>query len=433
MASLHLALYPLILPISDTAELTTRLRPLSDLIRLVAVALPSGFDRWVKAYAGDPAWFAISAAAVAALMWVSSQIKGRINDEMAANWKVSLTASPFVLTRRGTLSAFSFGFLHKAIFTLLIFIAVYRPLIALFPSIKKLLGFPLAKFLDRMAHGFIWLLVVGALVALLLPITKIARFRTTAAYKRLVLSIKRTYAPLAFAILLPFLVITFTSHYLFNVRDSFGTFCQDTRIGRRPITENNRGLKICTAADRSTCLREEASAAAPACRPGGDCTGKVLEIDTSRICSPTGVFLERNARYQLIVEQIDDWSFAGTPSSTRGMPLDAFGPRYNDDIKATIKARGTQALMALMYPFKRSFNRPWGHIIARYGSTGTEESFIDPGEERTARRRVELFTPARDGELFIYLNQPVLGLWSDALGFFNSGKAKVTITRVPRR
>jgi len=90
-------------------------------------------------------------------------------------------------------------------------------------------------------------------------------------------------------------------------------------------------------------------------------------------------------------------------------------------------------LMFVMYPFKRSFNRPWGHIIARYGSTGSEESFIDPGEERRADRREELFTPQRDGELFIYLNQPVLGLWPEALGFFNAGQATVTITRVPRR
>jgi hypothetical protein len=46
---------------------------------------------------------------------------------------------------------------------------------------------------------------------------------------------------------------------------------------------------------------------------------------------------------------------------------------------------------------------------------------------------VELFTPHRDGELFLYLNQPVLGLWAHKLGFFNSGKARITITRVPRR
>jgi hypothetical protein len=158
-----------------------------------------------------------------------------------------------------------------------------------------------------------------------------------------------------------------------------------------------------------------------------------MSFDTSKLCTATGVFLEKNARYHLIVEQDGPWSFAGASSSTKGMPIAAFAPPVGSDVTTWIKARATQVLMFVMYPLKRTFNRPWGHIIVRYGSIGSEESFIDPGEERQSNRREELFTPQRDGEMFIYLNQPVLGLWSDKLGFFNSGKAKITITRVPRR
>jgi len=441
LASLHLALYPLLSSLPDNAEQMTRLRPLSDLIRLVALVLPSGLDRWIKVYAGDPAWFVVSAGAVAALMWASSQIKERINDEMAANWRVSFTASPYEPSPRGTLSPFSFGLLYKAIFVALTIIVFYRPLVWLWPSIPGHLGHPLAGFLDRMAHGFIWFLTVMALAALLLPITAIARFRTQDTYKRIVLAIKRTYAPLAFAVLLPFLVITFGSHYVFNVRDSFGSFCHESsietkvgnRIVHRAISDSNRGLRICTEANRANCLRQVENASSPACRLGDNCTGKVMTFDTSNICNATGVFLEKNARYHLIVEQNGPWSFAGTPSSTKGMPLTAFAPPAKSDIPTKIKAYATQTLMLLMYPFKRTFNRPWGHIIVRYGSTGSEESFIDPGEERRSDRREEFFTPQRDGEMFIYLNQPVLGLWPDKLGFFNSGQAKITITRVPRR
>jgi len=89
--------------------------------------------------------------------------------------------------------------------------------------------------------------------------------------------------------------------------------------------------------------------------------------------------------------------------------------------------------MFVMYPLKRTFDRPWGHVIIRYGSTGNEENFLDPGEERATRQRAEVFIPKRNGELFIYLNQPVLGIWPGALGFFNSGTATVTVTRIPRR
>lgn len=441
LASLHLALYPLLSSLPDNAEQMTRLRPLSDLIRLVALVLPSGLERWTRVYAGDPAWFVVSAGAVAALMWVSAQIKGRINDEMAANWRVSFAASAYEPSPRGTLSPFSFGFLYKAIFAALAIVAVYRPLVGLWPSIPKYLGRPLAAFLDRSAQGFILFLIVVTLAALLLPTRTIARFRTQDAYKRIVLAIKRTIAPFGFALLLPFLVLTFGSHYLFNIRDSFGSFCEvtriDTKVGNRvvprPINDSNRGLKICTETNRANCLRHVADAPAPACRPGDNCTGKVMSFDTSKLCTATGVFLEKNARYHLIVEQDGPWSFAGASSSTKGMPIAAFAPPVGSDVTTWIKARATQVLMFMMYPLKRTFNRPWGHIIVRYGSIGSEESFIDPGEERQSNRREELFTPQRDGEMFIYLNQPVLGLWSDKLGFFNSGKAKITITRVPRR
>ncbi len=120
------------------------------------------------------------------------------------------------------------GCFYKAIFTARPFVALYRPLVWLVPSIPRHLGRPLAAFLDRAAQGFILFLIVGALAALLLPTTTIARFRTEDAYKRIVLGIKRKYAPLGFALLLPFLVLSFGSHYLFNIRDSFGSFCEGT-------------------------------------------------------------------------------------------------------------------------------------------------------------------------------------------------------------
>jgi hypothetical protein len=40
--------------------------------------------------------------------------------------------------------------------------------------------------------------------------------------------------------------------------------------------------------------------------------------------------------------------------------------------------RWKRAVMALSYPLRRSIDRPWGSVIARFGATGNEENFMDP-------------------------------------------------------
>ena len=110
--------------------------------------------------------------------------------------------------------------------------------------------------------------------------------------------------------------------------------------------------------------------------------------------------------------------------------------------------------MVLMFPFRRTFDRSWNSFIVRYGPTGTEESFLDreppglhddlvdktpykqdeiPGDDE---RLGETWKAKRDGELFIYLNKPVLGIWGletwlSRNWFPSTGKAVVTIGKRP--
>jgi hypothetical protein len=107
--------------------------------------------------------------------------------------------------------------------------------------------------------------------------------------------------------------------------------------------------------------------------------------------------------------------------------------------------------MTLLFPFRRSFDRPWGNVILRIGPRGNEEDFLDrdppkqsdnlladakdfvvPDKSETLSERL---VPGRDGELFVYLNKPVLGLWgyeswlSDRIG--STGRAKILIEEIP--
>ncbi len=82
LASLYLAIYPLAMTIPMAGEFSTRLRFLSDLIRLIAIPLPNAANRWVDAYARDPAAFLIAALTVGILIWLSSALRSKITDQM---------------------------------------------------------------------------------------------------------------------------------------------------------------------------------------------------------------------------------------------------------------------------------------------------------------------------------------------------------------
>jgi hypothetical protein len=80
---------------------------------------------------------------------------------------------------------------------------------------------------------------------------------------------------------------------------------------------------------------------------------------------------------------------------------------------------------------RRILFRPWYRLIARIGTTGVDEYFLDPiplsGTTPQAYRAT--FTAQRGGELFLYVNDAVIGLpWVNDHYFKNNvGNAKVTV------
>jgi hypothetical protein len=131
------------------------------------------------------------------------------------------------------------------------------------------------------------------------------------------------------------------------------------------------------------------------------------------------------------------WTFFGEESYMGGQPVS--------------RLSGLKPIaMTLLFPFRRSLDRPWGNIILRIGSRGNEEDFLDRAPPKQSddllahetefaipdksETLAEELKPKRDGELFVYLNKPVLGLWgyeswlSDLIG--NTGRAKILIEKI---
>ena len=449
IASVHLFVYPLYSTLTQADERTTQLRFVSDLIRLLGNFLPGLAGRWINAYARDPIWFLISAAMVGILIYLSSNLKSRIADDMRRLWNASYAKPSTIGSLKRTAANWRpRGFMEWAVVVIFASLVIAAAVFDV-KDVKAVLSTNLANLMTKLTSGVIVFLAAATLAVLFVPGEKVHKLRSEDWYKKFISAAKMKWLPLASAVLFLVLGLLFGTHYVFNILDGVGAFCKPSLVDGKPISVGNGNLiAVCKSGDVNTCaqdLRAE-NGGRKTCdwdNATTGCTARVAIVDTRNLCTPTGIYLEKNKQYKLDALQLTDppWTFAGVSSSLGGMPLPAFDPPGKtpwttwEGIKTNLDAYGRKALMFVLYPLRRSFDRPWGGLILRYGDTGNDENFIDPDanmtvqELRAITNLSEPFTPRKDGELFVYLNRPVVisGLLQD----FNAGKIRVLVTRIP--
>ena len=420
IASVHLLAYPLAYQLPKSAEATSRLRPISDVIRIVAIAVPDAAVRWKDAYARDPLQFLLCAGLVALLLLLSTNLKDCITDRMRSAWRLSL--GKFDIHAGESKKACG-----PSAVAVLIYLSLF--LVALYPLPGRF-GYPIPRMdnslqilIDRITKPYFHFFAVMILITMLLPDRAIAWLRLKDAYKQTISNLKLWIAPAVFAALFLFGGIEIASHYIFNIRDSFGDFCRPDPTAHK--------LDICTRSELAKC-RADANGNLPAtCSPA--CRGVESTFDTRNYCVSTGVKIDHNSTYAFnLSKAADDWSFLGASSGPGGMPITAFMPGKSDGWGNWALAWVRTTALVVAYPIKRTFDRPFGRVILRFGETGNEEDFVDPdGDPKSADEVGEKFKPTRDGELYIYLNKPVSGLFPHLFDDVNTGTAKIRVYRVP--
>lgn len=408
-ASLYLAIYPLYKVTFPSDELETPFRPISDAIRLSSVFLPSGASRWVNAYARDPGWFLIATSWVAILIIYGSALGGQITDRMRRVWNRAFLERPDKAIAQSASRKFNVRQIFHFAFVILLCYVLFYPMFAklgvdwlLFPKEAQVA-------FDKYTAQPVRILISVYLLVHLIPESIVYRLRTWAPYQWFLRTVKLKAAPAVFAALTLWYGFAFVSHYLFDMRDAFGSFCED-----KP---SPTVLDVC-----------------PADAPvSASCGPQQFDFDFShpsslprsqRLCQPTGIMLERGRSYLVSVKRgasDAEWKFWNENSHIYGQAIDDL-PKWK------------RAVMLLLYPLHRSFDRPWGSVIARFGPTGNEESFMDPAPVRKPPESLgEVMTPKKDGQLFFYLNLPVIGIWgiepivANWLG--NEGEAHITVRR----
>ncbi|KAA0069964.1 DUF2235 domain-containing protein [Tardiphaga sp. P9-11] len=219
-------------------------------------------------------------------------------------------------------------------------------------------------------------------------------FRNLWIYRSIIWLGKRHVLPLLLALLTVWIAATALSHLLFNIADSAGAFCNGT-----------------------------APSSPPEQRPKPVNLGvpqQANDFSTDALCAPTGLTLRAGHDYEIMITIDMPWADSSITTTPLGFRTSSLDGTQQWAFRSAILLR-------------RVLFRPWFRLIARIGETGVDEHFLDPirmkGSE-PSQYRAKL-TAARDGELFLYVNDAVVGLpWIHSIFYGpnnNRGTAKVTV------
>ena len=244
------------------------------------------------------------------------------------------------------------------------------------------------------------------------PTDWLYRLRTSAGYIKLHDVLRRTIAPALFAILFVYLGLTLISHALYNVQDHAGLVCKETP-DQESLHRLGRPDEIIMANKKSIMLDDKQKQ---------DVFGTVKDLpvfQTSQLCQSMGVYLVRNARYRITFESTTSFLDGGIKAA-KGF--------YSSEPDNLLQA----AAMFAAIPLRRELMQPWFRIVARFGGQGGEETFLVPDPSEKVHIINEVIRAPRDGELFLFVNDAVIGIPGLYGRFYknNKGSSRVVIRRL---
>lgn len=315
-ATAWLVAFPLISGAGRADEFNSRIRWVSDIIRIVGGFLPGFASTWIDGYARAP-WSFLGLVILVAFFTIwGMRTAARITDLMGMIWRTAPSA----------------------------------------PS-----GIP---------KNFIY------------------KLRSNRLYIAAHDGLKRKWAPAFFALLFAYAGIALVNRMLYNAQDVWGLTCT-------PSAETKGLGKYETVV-------------------------QPVEFMTSDLCKPTGIQLDGGgARYYVKIEPVagKDWYDSGIK-----VPIGGFSP--------TVQPTWNQRIgLGLAVPLRRELTKDWFRIVLRYGDVGGEEVFLDPDPDDSV---IEAnIKPTRKGELFIFVNDSVVGIPGLYDYFYrnNQGAATLTVTR----
>jgi hypothetical protein len=163
----------------------------------------------------------------------------------------------------------------------------------------------------------------------------------------------------------------------------------------------------------------------PSPAPAQPVTGSMkAKFETSALCAPTGLLLEKNQSYRVTLVVTDPWedghkSGESDPEKARGIETGPDGFGYER----------MRPMMWLGLPIRRLVGSNWFATILRVGNKGFGELVPPFAKDRSGNGYTATFKARKSGELFVYVNDTVVGIpgYFDVFYKNNKGKADLTI------
>lgn len=471
-ASLYTLFYPLATKVDSSEEYVTPLTLISAGIRAVGQVLPGAMSVWIDAYARDPSHFLTLGFMVVGLIWLGVRLGRTIEDRMERVWRAFVPATLSIGKILGGL--------------LLTAVVAYAVGHGYFPA-----GWPGKAFLNDHVTTPVGAILLCTILALFAPPWLVQHLRQAAPYRYFVRGIKLFVLPFLFAVSFYVLALLFGSHLAFSVEDSFGMVCPTSaNIADKPDDKKpDQGLEACPGATVAschtgtpscpdgrvvTCLTGTAScelrtrpvaecnpmdrncnyrvpvckAPPPAQPPGGaaapqasgfaicpstceirpNAVDKVTKnidnvLRTDSICKGTGIWLEQGQKYRIKIKAPppnakEPWKDGDIKVSTRGVDVSdlSLSDRFWQIVRWPLKRH------LFVEPFK---------VIARVGSTGSDERVLESDDDPKSNNLEATITPKRSGELFFYVNEAVWAYKPAWQNFYldNAGTATIAVSR----
>jgi uncharacterized protein (DUF2235 family) len=236
-----------------------------------------------------------------------------------------------------------------------------------------------------------------------LPTDPVYKLRTSREWKWFIGLMKRRVFPALSAIVLVYGALALLSQASFKGLDTAGMFCRRTQVP--PGAENLP-------------------------RPTNQAMTLPSRFPIDAMCWATGIELVQGERYvvKLTRDPPDvDWKDGSY------IKADAFSVENIAGFEiAELDGFWTRARMYAGVPGRRVLSRPWFRPIARIGHKGADEYPIDPPDATPLRKTKDeevlaTFRARRTGELFLYVNDAVIGLPGLAGAFYKHNEGKATV------
>ena len=326
LASVHLALFPLIYKTDKDAEHSSAISWVSQLLRMIEGVLPGFAAWWIDSFAANPGRFLVGAAFVVGFMYLGVRLGRRITDDMTQLWREQ-------------------------------------------PSNAAL------------------------------PADFVYRLRTSAGWKNFIGFLKRRFFPAVSALGLVYCGLAVLSQASFKVLDNAGAFCRGNQAALKNPTNQPQVL---------------------------------AHFSIDQMCAPTGIQLVQGERYVVKLTRdppATDWK-DGSYIKGEALSVDNIAGFEITELDGFWKRAGMYADV----PWRRVLARPWFRPVVRIGEKGSDEYYMDPPLATPLRKTKDdevslTFRARRTGELFLYVNDAVIGIPGLAAISYknNEGKAAVSV------